>query len=485
LPIRWRLTLFNALAVGVMLLLLGLTLFVLMRAALYSDIEEAAQGRADAVAYNVESGADTEEDVKESALDGISVIVRDGSGRVLSRTADLSANEDASDAAWRRVLETGEPSSGTVELSQGGPGYVYAVPVAPANGAARVVEASKPYEPAEETLEAFSTILVLVIGTAFLLSLGGAYLLARTALRPVDVVVSAAHEMSESDLGKRLPVANPGDEIGRLTATINALLSRLQTAFSRREEALARQRRFAADASHELRTPLTSISGYARLLEEWGLADPRVARESVAAIRRESEGMRELVETLLALARGDEGAPLDLEPCDLGDVAAEAVESAQAAAKEKVTIGYSPPQRPILVCCDRSRVRQAVSVLLDNAVKYTPMGGRVAVTVREGEEWTEIEVSDTGIGIPEGQLPLVFERFHRADEARTTGGAGLGLAIARQVAEAHGGRIDAESALGGGSTFTLLLPRKRATSLAGTDLDPRTDGPIGSVGEML
>ena len=183
--------------------------------------------------------------------------------------------------------------------------------------------------------------------------------------------------------------------------------------------------------------------------------------------------MRELVETLLALARGDEDASLDSEFCDLGAVAEEAVESARAAAKDKVAIGYAPPERPVVVFSDRGRVRRAVSILLDNAVKYTPKGGRVAVAVHESEEWAKIEVTDTGIGIPADQLPLVFERFHQADEARASSGAGLGLAIARQIAEAHGGRIEATSSLGEGSTFTLLLPRKRPAS-AGSDLDPRT-----------
>ncbi len=139
-----------------------------------------------------------------------------------------------------------------------------------------MVEAGKSYEDAEETLDTFATVLVVGIGAAFLLSIGGAYLLARAALRPVEAVTSRRRRSGEGDLAKRLPVANPRDEIGRLATTINGLLSRLEAAFARREEALERQRRFAADASHELRTPLTSISGHARMLDEWALdEDPR------------------------------------------------------------------------------------------------------------------------------------------------------------------------------------------------------------------
>jgi two-component system OmpR family sensor kinase len=495
LSIRWRLTLLNALIMVAILLVVGFFLFFLLRGALLSGVKDTAKNRAVELAKDVEeeSGQDLlfdEGDAEELALDGVFAVVRDAEGRVLDQTVELESDEGANDTIWREALESGQPTGGAVQLSRGDVSdYVYAVPVSPAHGSARVVEAGKSYDAAEEVIGTLTSVLVGGALVAFLLSACGAYLLARAALSPVDAVVESAREITEGDLSKRLPVAHKGDEIGRLTTTINGLLARLEEAFARLEaalarlkEALARQRRFTADASHELRTPLTSISGYAQLLEEGGLSDPRVAGESVAAIRRETEHMRELVETLLALARGDEDASLDPEFCDLGAVAEEAVESARAVAKDKVAIWYAPPERPIVVFFDRGRVRQAVSILLDNAVKYTPNGGRVAVAVHQSEEWAKVEVSDSGIGIPEDQLPLVFERFHQADEARASGGAGLGLAIARQIAEAHGGRIEAKSSLGEGSAFTLLLPRKHPSSMA-SDLDQRTSGPGGSAGE--
>ena len=164
----------------------------------------------------------------------------------------------------------------------------------------------------------------------FVLLVGGAYLLTRAALSPVEAVVRAAGEMSEGDLSRRLPVANPKDEIGRLTTTINALLARLEVAFSRLEETLSRQRRFAADASHELRTPLTAISGHARMLDEWALdGDKETARRSVGTIRKEAGKMRGLIESLLTLTRGDEGAPMEVGRYDLGAVAKEATETAR------------------------------------------------------------------------------------------------------------------------------------------------------------
>ncbi len=252
---------------------------------------------------------------------------------------------------------------------------------------------------------------------------------------------------------------HPKDEIGRLATTINDLLARLEAAFARREEALARQRRFVADAGHELRTPLTSIGGYARMLEEWGLRNPQTAREAVAAISRESERMRNLAEGMLALARGDEGVHMDARRQDLAAVAADVVEAARAASGGKPTIEYVAPANRVCTAFDRNRIRQVAAILVDNAVKYTPEEGEVKVSVGERGGWIELEVSDTGIGISEEQILHIFERFYRAEGARALGGAGLGLAIARQVAEAHGGEIAVESELGQGSTFVLRIPR--------------------------
>jgi signal transduction histidine kinase len=237
-------------------------------------------------------------------------------------------------------------------------------------------------------------------------------------------------------------------------------LARLDAAFRRREEALSRQRRFAADASHELRTPLTSISGHARMLDEWALeGDKETAHRSVGTIRKEAGRMRGLIESLLTLTRGDEGAPMEVGRYDLGAVGKEATETAGAAADGRVSVGFVPIEHEVRATFDRERVMQVASILLDNAVKYTPDGGSVTVRVVEEDGGVALAVSDTGVGISEDQMPLVFERFYRADSARAEEGVGLGLSIARQIAEAHGGTIEARSKLGVGSTFVLLLPR--------------------------
>lgn len=465
-PIRWRLTLFNALAIGAILLVLGFALFFFVRDALLSEVGDTVRSRALQAAEAVQAGEDLERDVTEwLTLDGVFVVVRDGDGGILTQTVDLPSQAEDLDSAWSRALQSSSPSEDTVEISEETPAYIYAVPVDPESGSARVVEAGQSYEGTHRTIETFGAVLIAVILGAFLLSVGGAYLLARAALSPVGAVVASARHITESELSERLPVTNPKDEIGRLAATINGLLSRLEAAFTRREEALvrqeeaiARQRRFVADASHELRTPLTTVEGYAEMLEEWALRDQQTAHESVGAIQEESKRMRAMVESLLALAQGDEEAPLEPEPQDLGAVAIDAVSTARAVAGGKVTIEYLPSGHEIVANFDRTRIRQALSILLDNAIRYTPEGGEVKVKARKRDGWAELVVSDTGVGIPEEHLPLVFERFYRVEKARTRGGAGLGLAIARQIAEAHGGDIEARSEPGRGSTFVLRIP---------------------------
>ncbi len=484
-PIRWRLTAFNALAIGVILTALGFALFFLLRETLISSVEDAARDRAFAAARSINIGEGLEEEdgrlvldddlVDAIAFDGVFIVVRDADGNIIAQTIDIPAGSASDDEVWRAALEADNPAYGTVEFSEEGLDYVYAVPVSPSNGGpARVVEAGKSYLPAEENVRDIAIVLASGIAAAFLFSVVGAYLLARAAMSPVGAVVEAARRITEGDLSKRLPVARGNDEIGGLTSTINVMLSRLEGAFARLEEtlarleeSLARQRRFAADASHELRTPLTSINGYAEVLDEWGLEDPTVAPESVAAIRRESERMMLMVEDLLTLTRGDEDNPMDFSHGDLGAVVGEAVEAARAAASGKVAIEYANPNGGVEAVFDRARIRQTVTILLDNAVKYTPEGGSVSVEAKDLGESVATTVSDTGIGIPEGDLDRVFERFYRVDEARSEGGAGLGLAIARQISDAHGACIKAESEPGRGSTFTLILPKKPEAGLGG------------------
>ena len=494
-PIRWRLTVFNALVIATILTLLGLSIFFLVRDALLSGVEYTVRDRAGSVARTLETGQSLSAgDVDRLTLEGVFVVVRDRDGKILARTVETGPAGDSGERLWRDAVADGQPVEGRLEVSPGERGYVYAVPVDPpdlgslspylyktlardrGNGGgspsgevlgeadtipfpvdARVIEVGKSYEAAGDTLSTFAALLAAAIFSSLLVSAGGAYLLARTALSPVERVVASTRTITAGDLSRRVPVQHPKDEVGRLAATVNDLLARLEASFARRDETLAHQRRFVADASHQLRTPLTSIEGYARMLEEWGFEDPKTAREGAQTIHTEAHHMRELVEDLLSLAKGDEGAPLDPRPHDLDAVAASAVDAARLASDDTHSLIYVPAREPVLASFDPERLEQAVGILLDNAIKYTPEGGTITVKTALENGHARLEVSDTGIGVPREDIPRIFDRFYRTDEARSVRGTGLGLAIARQIAEAHGGTLTVHSALGIGSTFVLQL----------------------------
>lgn len=454
--IRWRLTLFNALVIlAIGALLLGLMFIVTIRA-VTANVRETVQARSVEAVRMLESGTlPTPEQRAQLGADDTYVVIRDINGQIISEAgspvAGMGSFDTAErDAIWRDVLAGNQAV--TVDEHEL---RVHAVPVTAAQSPARVIEVWKSYDTTAESLIPFVSITTIVIPLSLLLAVTGAYILARSALAPVDAIVRSARNISEEDLSQRLPVSRPNDELGRLASTFNDLLADLEVAFREREESLERQRQFTADASHELRTPLTSIRGYARMLREWALNDPETARESVDAIERESQRMHELVERLLLMAREDEDLLLDSAPTDMRDIASAAV-AARRVAATGITIDYQADSEPVIADIDAARIRQVLDILLDNAVKFTPEGGSVRVGVHS-EDGVELFVSDDGPGIPHEHLPHIFERFYKADNARSDGSAGLGLAIARQIIERHGGTIGVSSDANG-STFVVRLP---------------------------
>jgi len=454
--IRWRLTLFNALVIlAIGALLLGLMFIVTIRA-VTANVRETVQARSVEAVRMLESGTlPTPEQRAQLGADDTYVVIRDINGQIISEAgspvAGMGSFDTAErDAIWRDVLAGNQAV--TVDEHEL---RVHAVPVTAAQSPARVIEVWKSYDTTAESLIPFVSITTIVIPLSLLLAVTGAYILARSALAPVDAIVRSARNISEEDLSQRLPVSRPNDELGRLASTFNDLLADLEVAFREREESLERQRQFTADASHELRTPLTSIRGYARMLREWALNDPETARESVDAIERESQRMHELVERLLLMARENEDLLLDSAPTDLRDIVTAAVEARRVAATG-IRIDYQAGPDPVVADVDSARIRQVLDILLDNAVKFTPEGGTVRVGVRF-EDGVELFVSDDGPGISPEHLPHIFERFYKADNARSDGSAGLGLAIARQIVERHGGTIGVSSDANG-STFVVRLP---------------------------
>ena len=320
--------------------------------------------------------------------------------------------------------------------------------------------------------------LAALVPLALVLAGTGGWLLARRALRPVDQMTMAARRIGAEHLAQRLEGAETDDELGRLARTLNEMLARLEAAF-------AQVRRFSADASHELKTPLTVLRGEIEVALR-SPRDPAEYRRVLESVLEEVASMARLVDDLLLLSRADAGAlRWETGAVELDRLVEEVAKEGEILGRGKQVRVIIEGMEPLIVQGDGQRLKQLLRDLVDNGVKYTPAGGRVALSLRRVEsstgrkvasgksvdpltsrpidpsvEWAEIEVRDTGVGIPPEALPRIFERFYRVDPARSreAGGAGLGLCIAKTIAEAHGGRIEVQSTPGSGSAFTVRLP---------------------------
>jgi heavy metal sensor kinase len=313
----------------------------------------------------------------------------------------------------------------------------------------------------EKTLGQARKGFYVAIPLALLLASLGGYFLARKSLAPVVTMGEQAARIGAANLNERIPEPQNSTELGRLAGIFNELLARL-------DESFAQQRRFMADASHELRTPVAVVCGESEVALSQPTRDEREYRESLAIVNDEGQRLTRMVEDLFTLARADAGEyPLALADFYLDESMNEWVRSVRSLAAPKgLEIVYQPPAKEIAFRGDEQLVRRMVLNLLHNAIKYTPGGGQVRVSVKEKQQHCEIIISDTGPGIPREAQPHVFDRFFRVDKARSRdeslngSGAGLGLSIAKWVAELHGGTIKLDSPNGAGATFVIALPNR-------------------------
>ena len=286
--------------------------------------------------------------------------------------------------------------------------------------------------------------------------------LIKLTLKPLNQIEKTAAAIAEGDLSARLPEVNSRTEVGRLTGSLNTMLSRIEESFTIRTESENKLRRFVADASHELRTPLTAIRGFAELHRQGAVVGEEKTKELVSRIEKESIRMSSLVEDLLLLARLDQSRELTFDPVDINHLVKEAVASAQAAGPG-YEISVSSTNDEVFVLGDSMRIHQAIANLLANARTHTPVGTKIAVNISQGDLETKISISDNGPGLSEEDQKRVFERFFRADPSRVRvggEGSGLGLAIVDAVMKAHGGRVEVNSKIGAGATFTIVFPQK-------------------------
>jgi heavy metal sensor kinase len=475
--IQARLTTWFATAVAVILAGFTVAVYLSRRSALYQELDWRIESEADLTAGILAGVARAGGIVTRGDAAGHPVLAQE-LGATLEAVPDFLVIMPANDSVplfastesialtyekfkqLRQVMVAaeGRRQEGTLTLKPDGPRLRYVVrplgPEVPQGGAVLVAVRPERVELGlRQTLSTFLLILPFGVLAAYVI---GSWI-ARRALAPVDQITNEVREITDGrSLHRRLPTTMVKDELGRLADTLNQMMDRLERSFS----AL---RRFTADASHELKTPLTVL----RAGVERALTTPRMPQESLAGLEealQEIKRMTELVDTLLTLARADEGtAPLHREPVDLRRLVEETRETGDLLAENAgVSMRVTAPSEPVVVEVDASRMRQLVLNLLTNAVKYTPSGGRVTLWLERDDGRVRLGVSDTGIGIASSDLPHVFDRFWRADTARTRTserpGVGLGLAICKWIAEAHGGTIDVQSRPGRGTTFTVTLP---------------------------
>ena len=330
-----------------------------------------------------------------------------------------------------------------------GPLRILSTPVLEDGKVVGAVQIAASLASVEATLQRLLATLLLGGALLTVVAALGGYALAARALRPIDQMTRTARRISAEDLSARLDLPATDDEVGRLAATFDEMLGRLDDSFQR-------ERQFTANASHELRTPLAAMQAILEVVR----SQPRTPAEYEAAIddlAEEADRLRTLVDRLLYLARNDAQRGDVGQPIELTFLLADIVDALEPLAEQKgVVLSLTTPSKLAMRGDGDSLVRLFVN-LIDNAIKYTEQGSVTVSATAEGD-WVRVEVSDTGAGIASEHLPHIFDRFYRADAARTSRGSGLGLAIAHDIARAHGGDITVASQPGQGTTFTVKLP---------------------------
>ena len=380
--------------------------------------------------------------------------IYDGSGNVGSRSKNISASQfPLSQPAYADALE-GKNSYETFTVGGQQPIRVITMPILLEGKLINLVQVGTSLEAVQETLRNLKIFLFTAVPSVLILAALFLRFMARRALKPISRIIDTAREIGQGqELSKRIPVLKIKDELGQLALTFNEMMNRLENSF-------AQMRQFSSDASHELRTPLTVLKGQNELILS-KQRKPEEYQEVISSNLEEINYMSKVLEDLFVLSKSDENqVNLDYKPVDLRALVEEVCKHAEILAEEKnikIIIAFL---EPIEIKGDEVRLRQMVWNVLQNGIKYTQQGGELKISLQNEGDFALLTIQDTGIGIPEEDLPLIFNRFYRVDKARTRdeGGSGLGLSICRQIAEAHKGKIEVESKLGVGTRFKIRLP---------------------------
>ncbi len=373
-------------------------------------------------------------------------------GRVAGRSSTLEGLElPLTEKAYKRALN-GKRTYEIVRTFGVYPVRILTLPVVvKETGLVAIIQVATSLEGMEEIFHYMIYFFSFGIVMSIIIAGGVGWFLAGKALKPVDEMTSIARKITAENLNERLPIVKPDDELGRLASTFNDMIARLERSFRQIKQ-------FTADASHELKTPLTIMKGEVEVALK-SRADETELREVLTSILEEIDRMNEVIKGLLTLARTDAEEETTRQPVGFDHIVEERCEQFRKLAHNRGLGLDVKIKKGVTVLVDPVRMGQVVYNLVDNAMKYTPKGGTIRVSLDTQDGWAVLRVSDTGVGIPEDELPYIFDRFYRVDKARTGGsGVGLGLSICKEIINTCGGKIEVESTVGRGTTFTTYLP---------------------------
>jgi heavy metal sensor kinase len=469
LSLRVKLTLYYLAILTAVLVFFGFAIYDYLSRSLESIIDKSLAYQAAAIERQLTAGTlgdfqtevhpgapDTELPIDELAISPAVIQLIDAQGRVVDEPSPSPVHDLPIDLAQLNQIRHGETHFETITLKSGEQfRLVTRCAKDPVDGDTYFIRLGQSLAPLQKARRHLLLLLGIAIPVALLLGSYGGLLLANQALSPVDRITRAAEQIGAGDLSERVPLPDKMDEIGRLAATFNHMIGRLQAAFER-------QRQFTSDASHELRTPLAVMRGDIEITLR-RKRTPEEYERTLTSNLEEIIRLSRLVEDLLTLARADAGqAALRCEPIELDKLCQQMAEYIMPLVQmHEQTLDYEPPAAPVRVKADAQRLKQLLLNLLDNAIKYTGHGGRITLGLKvEGRE-AVLTVADTGRGIPPEDLPHLFERFFRHTRStsdKVVTGFGLGLSIVKWIVDAHGGKIEATSKVGEGTTFTVRLP---------------------------
>lgn len=310
----------------------------------------------------------------------------------------------------------------------------------------------KGLDPEYDFLQLLFVLMLISDGIGIIVSIIAGLFVSKKMLKPIDEMTRLAKSISAEDLGRRLDTSGPDDEFKRFGETFNEMIGRLETSF-------VKQSQFITDASHELGTPMSVIDGYINLLDRWGKEDKEILNEAIKAIKAETKNMKNMTQKLLFLAIGDTNVQtLEFEKFYLNELIDEIVCETKIIDTKHMIINEQ--NEKILINCDRKMIKQMIRALVNNSIKYTSELGTINIQSIMDKDNVRIIIEDTGIGIPEQDIPFLFDRFYRVDKARTKekGGNGLGLSVVKWIVDAHNGKIQIESSVGIGTKITVILP---------------------------